>query len=155
MKRLLVVFFVTPLIEMYLLIEVGGWIGALPTIGLVVLTAVIGVFLLRVQGLTTLGRGIAKLQSGVMPAAEMVEGFLLAVAGALLLTPGFVTDGFGFCLLTPPLRVAIARLIIGRVRIDAVQGFHARTHETNAREGRVIEGHAEEKAAVEKPDREG
>ena len=97
----LLIFFITPIVEMYLLIEVGGYIGALPTIGLVMITAVIGVTLLRIQGLATLTRGVNRLQTGELPAREVVEGLLLAVAGALLLTPGFVTDGIGFILLTP------------------------------------------------------
>ena len=89
MRILLVVFFTVPLVEMYVLIKVGEQIGALPTIALVVLTAVIGVALLRQQGLSTLTRGVSRLQSGEVPASERLEGLLLAVGGALLLTPGF------------------------------------------------------------------
>ena len=74
-------FFVTPILEMYLLIEVGSYIGALYTIGLVMLTAVIGLALLRVQGLATLTRGMDRLQRGELPAQEVAEGLLLAVAG--------------------------------------------------------------------------
>lgn len=118
----LLVFFLTPIVEMYLLIEVGGYIGAWPTIGLVMITAVIGVALLRVQGLATLTRGVGRLNRGELPAREMVEGLLLAVAGALLLTPGFVTDGIGFLLLTPPTRMLIATRILGRVQIVTPEG---------------------------------
>ena len=100
---------------MYLLIEVGGYIGAWPTIGLVMLTAVIGVAVLRVQGLSTLTRGMGRLEGGELPAREMAEGILLAVAGALLITPGFVTDATGFALLVPPIRGAIARRMLARV----------------------------------------
>ncbi|MGD8417096.1 MAG: FxsA family protein [Pseudomonadales bacterium] len=113
------VFFITPIVEMYLLIKVGGYIGALPTIGLVMLTAVIGVTLLRLQGLATLTRGMGRLQGGELPAREVAEGLLLAVAGALLLTPGFVTDTFGFALLIPPLRSRIADRILTRVQVRA------------------------------------
>lgn len=122
MNKWLLVFFLMPLVEMYLLIEVGGWIGPWPTIGLVVLTAVIGVGLLRVQGLATLTRGVNKLNSGGLPAQEMVEGLLLAVAGAVLVTPGFVTDGVGFLLLTPPVRVSIAKVIMARVQVTTLSG---------------------------------
>lgn len=114
MRILLAIFFIVPLVEMYVLIKVGEVIGALPTIGLVVLTAVIGVALLRQQGLSTLTRGISRLQRGEMPAREMLEGLLLAVGGALLLTPGFVTDTFGFLLLVPWSRRAIARYVFDR-----------------------------------------
>ena len=104
-------FFLTPIGEMYLLITVGGHIGAMPTIGLVMFTAVVGLALLRSQGLATLTRGMGRLQHGEVPALEMAEGLLLAVAGALLITPGFATDGIGFFLLVPAGR----RLIAGRL----------------------------------------
>lgn len=111
----LLVFFLTPIIEMYLLIRVGGYIGAWPTIGLVMLTAVVGVALLRVQGLSTLTRGMGRLEGGELPAREMAEGILLAVAGALLITPGFCTDAAGFLILVPPVRAAVARRMLARV----------------------------------------
>jgi UPF0716 protein FxsA len=114
MRILLVIFFTVPLVEMYVLIKVGEQIGALPTIALVVLTAVIGVALLRQQGLSTLTRGVSRLQHGTVPAREMLEGLLLAVGGALLLTPGFVTDAAGFLLLIPWSRQAVARYIFER-----------------------------------------
>jgi UPF0716 protein FxsA len=107
---------------MYLLIQVGGYIGALPTIALVVLTAVAGVALLRVQGLATLGRGLTRLRSGQLPAQEVVEGLLLAFAGALMITPGFVTDLIGFLLLMPASRAALARRLMSRAVLTAVVG---------------------------------
>jgi UPF0716 protein FxsA len=115
----LLIFFLTPIVEMYLLIEVGGYLGALPTIGLVMLTAVIGVALLRVQGLATLTRGFRRLDGGQLPATEVAEGLLLAVAGALLLTPGFVTDTVGFLLLVPVLRIRVAAALLRRMSIGS------------------------------------
>ncbi|TDJ25046.1 MAG: FxsA family protein, partial [Gammaproteobacteria bacterium] len=117
----LVIFFLTPIVEMYLLIEVGGTIGTLPTIALVMLTAVIGVALLRRQGLATLTRGLGRLQRGEVPAQEMAEGILLAISGALLLTPGFVTDAVGFTFLLPASRVVIARRLLAKVTIIGAQ----------------------------------
>ena len=114
---LLLVFFVTPIVEMYLLITVAGYIDAWPTIALVMLTAVIGVALLTRQGLATLTRGVSRMNAGEVPAQEMAEGILLAVAGALLLTPGFVTDAVGFVLLFPPSRQALVVLLLKRVEI--------------------------------------
>ncbi|MEE4299679.1 MAG: FxsA family protein, partial [Pseudomonadales bacterium] len=111
---LFLAFLLTPIVEMYLLIKVGGWIGALPTIGLVALTAMIGVALLRQQGFATLLRGQQRLAAGELPAQEMMEGFALAVGGALLLTPGFVTDGFGFALLLPFTRRALVHWLMKR-----------------------------------------
>lgn len=102
--RLLLLFILVPLLEIWLLVKVGGRIGATPTVALVVLTAVIGVTLLRLQGLRTLSRANERLRAGELPAQEMGEGLLLAVAGLLLLTPGFATDAVGFACLIPPVR---------------------------------------------------
>ena len=142
MNKWLLVFFLMPLVEMYLLIEVGGWIGPWPTIGLVVLTAVVGVWLLRWQGLHTLTRGVAKLNAGELPAREMVEGLLLAVAGAVLVTPGFVTDAVGFALLTPPIRASLAATIMSRVRVESINAGPAPFHPASGAD--TIDGVAEE-----------
>lgn len=104
MRALFLLFVIMPILEMWLLIEVGGLIGALPTIGLVFLTATIGFALLRRQGFETLRRGSWKMEHGELPAREIAEGLMLAVSGALLLTPGFVTDAIGFAGLTPVFR---------------------------------------------------
>ncbi len=111
MRIWFVIFFVTPLVEIYVLISAGGLLGVFPTVFLVMLTAVIGISLLRQQGLSTLTRGMQKMQLGELPAHEIAEGLLLAIAGALLLTPGFVTDGVGFFLLTPILRAGLIEKI--------------------------------------------
>lgn len=146
----LLIFFLTPIVEMYLLIEVGGYIGAWPTIGLVMITAVIGVTLLRIQGIATLTRGMSRLQGGELPAREVVEGLLLAVAGALLLTPGFVTDAVGFVLLTPALRGLVAEQVLARVQVVGGPGptagqFRASYHAgATRRDGNgVLEGEFE------------
>ncbi|SFR77503.1 UPF0716 protein FxsA [Marinobacter daqiaonensis] len=101
MRVFVVLFIVMPIVEMAVLIKVGTMIGVLPTIGLVVLTAVIGAALLKQQGLATLTRANQRLNSGELPAQEVAEGLVLAVGGALLLTPGFVTDTIGFLCLIP------------------------------------------------------
>jgi UPF0716 protein FxsA len=108
----LLLFFLMPIIEMYLLFTVAGYIDALPTVALVMLTAVIGVSLLKRQGLATLTRGVGRMNSGQVPGQEIAEGILLGIAGALLITPGFVTDTVGFLLLFPPSRIAIAGAIL-------------------------------------------
>ena len=118
----LLLFFAMPIIEMYLLITVAGYIDALATIGLVMLTAVIGVTLLRYQGLETLMRGTQKMRSGQMPAQEVAEGLLLAVAGALMITPGFVTDAIGFLILFPPTRLMIAHMMLARMQTHSFRG---------------------------------
>ncbi|AOS97365.1 phage T7 F exclusion suppressor FxsA [Microbulbifer aggregans] len=111
MPILLLLFIAVPILEMWLLITVGREIGALPTIGLVLLTAVVGLALLRRQGLSTVLRAQQKMQVGELPAREMAEGIFLAVGGALLLTPGFFTDALGFACLIPGLR----QLVLGRL----------------------------------------
>lgn len=112
MRFALLIFIVVPLVEMLLLFEVSDQIGGLNTLAMVVLTAVIGVQILKRQGFSTLTRANRRLESGELPAQEIVEGMLLAGAGALLLTPGFITDTLGFIFLTGPLRRPLARRII-------------------------------------------
>lgn len=120
MRFLFIFFIAVPLGEMLLLFEVSDRIGSLTTLALVVATAVIGVQILKRQGFATLTRANQKLQSGQLPAQEIVEGMLLAAAGALLLTPGFITDTIGFVLLTGPLRRRIAGSV---VRSGMVKGM--------------------------------
>lgn len=136
------IFFLVPLIEIYILIQVGQVIGALWTVFFVVLTAVIGVQLLRRQGLSTLSRAQQKLNNGEMPAEEMLEGMALVVAGAFLLTPGFFTDAFGFLLLFPPSRNWIIRGLSRRLLASGRVVMHSDIHmrETHTQQGDVIDG---------------
>lgn len=114
----LLLFIIIPLIELYLIIVVGGAIGALWTVLLVILTAVIGVSLLRIQGMSTLARAQKNMAQGQIPAMEMMEGLALAVAGVLLITPGFLTDALGFLVLLPRSRQAIIRYIMTRSSVQ-------------------------------------
>jgi len=105
-------FLLVPFVEIYVLLQVGSIIGAFPTIFLVVFTAALGAWLLRRQGFATWQRFQSSLNQGMIPAYEMIEGPLLLVGGALLLTPGFFTDAMGFACLIPTLRRKIAQYII-------------------------------------------
>lgn len=105
-----------PLVELYLLIEIGRGIGALYTIALCLLTAALGTALLRQQGIQTLARARVNLDRGTLPAIELMEGVALAVGGVLLLTPGFVTDVIGFACLLPPTRRVLVSLLLRRVK---------------------------------------
>ncbi len=142
-----VLFIVIPLVELYLIIEVGRVIGALWTILLVVLTAIVGVTLLRIQGFSTLNRARQNMEMGTLPAMEMMEGIVLAVGGALLITPGFLTDTLGFMCLIPATRRAMIRYLMRRSIIHG-QGFYhqSRTHSgpgqpgRDQHQGRTIEG---------------
>jgi len=121
-----------PILELTLLIRIGGEIGALSTVGLVILTAIIGVWLVRRQGLVVLFRVRETVDRGEAPAVEMMEGALILMAGLFLLVPGFATDSLGFLLLIPPLRQLIVRAAVRRLRV---------TSEVVARRDRsVIEG---------------
>ena len=102
--RLFLLFSLVPLIELWLLLSVGREIGALPTVALVIATAALGAALARSEGLKTLAGIQSNLAQGVMPGDELVAGALILFAGALLLTPGFVTDAVGFILLIPATR---------------------------------------------------
>ena len=129
-------FLAVPIIEIYLLIQVGQVIGAGWTIMLVVLTAVIGVWLLRIQGMSTLTRAQRKLQENVLPAREILEGMGLLVAGALLLTPGFFTDAVGFFLLFPPTRIWLVSLVASRMVVSTtIEGQARRDHDGNVIDG--------------------
>lgn len=104
-----------PAVELWLLIEVGTEIGAAPTIALIILTAVLGTMLFRVQGLATLERLRMHVARKEAPVAEVVSGFGLLFAGLLLLIPGFATDALGFLLFVPPLRRWLAGLLIAYI----------------------------------------
>lgn len=104
MPLLVLAFLLIPLLEIYLLIEIGGLIGAYWTVAAVVGTALAGAALVRRQGLAALHRFRVAMGQGELPALTIMEGLVLLVAGVLLLTPGFFTDALGFACLTSPLR---------------------------------------------------
>jgi UPF0716 protein FxsA len=118
---LLVALIGLPLIEIAVFVEVGSEIGAVPTILLTVLTAIAGTIMLRMQGLSLLTRMRAEMDRGEVPGADIVQGALIVVASFLLLVPGFVTDAVGLALFVPPLRAAIARLVVRNARVTVVR----------------------------------
>ncbi len=131
-------FLIAPFVEIYVLLQVGGIIGAFPTIFLVVFTAALGAWLLRRQGLATWQRFQASLNQGTIPAYEMIEGPILLVGGALLLTPGFFTDAMGFACLIPALRRKIAQYIIENHLLATGSGSVFRQAQQRDRD--IIEG---------------
>lgn len=108
---LLLLFIVVPLAELYVIIQVGEAIGALPTIGLLVLDSLLGTWLLRSQGRTVWNRFRTTLAAGRPPARETLDGALVIFGGALMLAPGFITDAFGVVLLLPPTRAVVRRVL--------------------------------------------
>jgi UPF0716 protein FxsA len=116
MSRLLFLFILVPLLELYILIKIGGILGAFQTVALVVFTALLGVVLLRFEGLKTLQQIRQSLSQGIVPAEEMVDGVLIFVGGILLITPGVLTDLFALVLLIPYTRTIFKRWL--RRRFD-------------------------------------
>jgi len=116
---LFVLFIVVPLIEIALFIQIGGWLTLWPTIAIVIATAILGTALVRRQGVQTLGQVQAAIDRLDNPAAPLAHGAMILFAGALLLTPGFLTDAVGFALLVPAVRVALMRLVLARVQAQA------------------------------------
>ncbi|GGI67080.1 membrane protein [Shewanella hanedai] len=113
------IFILVPVIELNVLIRVGESLGSWTTVGLVFFTAIVGVSLVRSQGISTLMQVQQKLARGEAPGQEIVEGMMLALAGLLLLIPGFVTDAFGLLLLTPITRTPLAGFLYKRMQLKA------------------------------------
>ena len=107
MNSILLSIILIPIIEIYVLIKIGGQIGALTTIFLIFSTAIIGVYYAKYEGLNTLKSGFIQLRKNETPAFEMISGAAIAFAAILLIIPGFVTDIFGFLLIFPPTRKLI------------------------------------------------
>jgi UPF0716 protein FxsA len=102
--KLFVAFALLPVLEIYVLIQVGSSIGALNTIALVLLTAFAGAWLARTEGMQTMLRVRESMNRGIMPTNELVDAAIILTAGLVLLTPGFITDALGLFLLFPPTR---------------------------------------------------
>lgn len=121
--RLLLLFVLVPVAELMLLIRLGEWIGLWPTLGLIVVTGVVGSMLARQQGFSVLRRLQSRLGQGGLPGRELLDGAIILVSGALLLTPGVVTDVVGFAGLIPPtralIRAGLGRWLKKKVRSDS------------------------------------
>ena len=136
MFRLFLILFITiPLIEIAILIKIGSIIGAGYTIVLVIGTAFLGVSLLRIQGISTLAKVQANISRGQLPATELIEGLILLISGALLLTPGFFTDTIGFLMLVPTLRQRLAETFFVNFMKNRIN-----IRQKQTRNGNIIEG---------------
>jgi len=153
---LLILFLAVPILEIYLLFQVGGIIGAGWTILVVIGTAILGASLLRQQGLSTWSRLNQNIAQGQLPPTVLVEGIFLLLAGAFLLTPGFFTDAVGFLFLVPPVRKMLAAALLRRGMFMA-SSMHASSYsqstpgsqtrsETHEHETHVIEGEYEDRS---------
>jgi UPF0716 protein FxsA len=110
---LLVLFVVVPIAELYVIVQIAGQIGILPTLALLVLDSVAGTMLMKSQGRAAWRRFNEATAEGRIPAREVADGALIILGGALLLTPGFITDVFGFLLLIPPTRALFRKSVVG------------------------------------------
>ncbi len=123
---LLLVFIVVPVVELYVIVQVAGGIGILETLAVLLTVSVVGAFLVRRQGMSVIAKIQRQLANGTMPGKELVDGGLVLFAGALLLTPGFVTDSVGLLLLFPltrlPIRAWLQRRFRGRVQTFSFPG---------------------------------
>lgn len=120
MGLLAVLFLVVPLVELYVIIQVGQAIGALNTVGILLLDSLIGAWLMKREGLAVVRRLQTKIDHGEVPGSELVDAFLILFGGALMLTPGFVTDIIGMALLLPPVRIVVRRVLARRFKTIAV-----------------------------------
>ena len=111
MNTFFLLFIGIPALEIFLMIKIGGEIGALNTVALIFLTAIIGVYYARVQGLQTLRSGITNLYQNKVPVYELISGASIAIAALLLIIPGFFTDALGFILLFPFTRNMLFKLV--------------------------------------------
>ena len=134
-KLFLILFITIPLVEIAILIKIGSIIGAGYTIALVIGTVFLGVSLLRIQGISTLAKVQANISRGQLPATELIEGLILLISGALLLTPGFFTDTIGFLMLVPTLRQRLAETFFVNFMKNRIN-----IRQKQTRNGKIIEG---------------
>lgn len=116
-RLLFAVFMIVPLVEIALFVVIGNAIGLWPTLAGVLVTALIGSVVLRYQGLALIGEIRGTMARGMLPARALAEAMMVAVAGVLLLTPGYFTDLMGLVLLVPPIRSAIYSFLGSRIRV--------------------------------------
>lgn len=139
---LLLLFIVVPVAEIMLLIDIGSAIGPLRTILVVIFTAILGAYLVRQQGFATLFKVQEEMNAGRVPAMQMGEGILLLFAGAVLLTPGFITDAVGFALLVPAVRHTLIAWVVKKGFIKAQS---TAAHSNSTSRDNVIEGEYSER----------
>lgn len=136
----LLLFVGIPLVELYFLIQVGSQIGAFPTVFLTVFTALLGGWMVKAQGISTLMRLRETIERGEVPAMEMMEGSVLLVCGFMLLLPGFITDAVGFLFLIPPLRRWLLMAGLQGAGVLRPGGGAPRSDQESSNRPRIIEG---------------
>jgi UPF0716 protein FxsA len=145
LQILLLLFILMPIAEIALLLQVGDMIGGWNTVGLIIVTAFVGAYLVRQEGLSTLQKAQQKMANNEVPGKEMMEGLMLVIAGVLLVTPGFITDIIGFLFVLPLSRQLMAGQLAKQMTVRAVQGgnqsfYYSNTQQRPGNEGDPIEG---------------
>lgn len=110
--KLLMLFIIVPVVELYILIEVGKKIGSLTTIGIIILTGILGAYLVKSQGFMILKKIQNDLNEGILPGNSLIQGAIILAGGILLLTPGFITDIIGFIFLIPASRRVVKKYLL-------------------------------------------
>jgi UPF0716 protein FxsA len=154
---LFIVFIVLPLAELYVIVQLAGVIGILPTIALLLIDSIAGTMLMKSQGRAAWRRFNEATTAGRIPAREVADGALIILGGAFLLTPGFITDVIGFVLLIPPTRAAVRKTVIGlfakrnpitfvgmKAAPHAERAWNERAARRRAPNGEYVEGSATE-----------
>ncbi len=139
MNTFFLIFIGLPAIEIFFMIKIGAKIGALNTIALVFLTAIVGVFFARIQGIQTLKSGIINLYQNKVPVYELLSGASIAFAALLLIIPGFFTDLIGFLILIP-----FTRNILFKILLKKKAKINKNSTEKNAIEGEIIDKNKDE-----------
>jgi UPF0716 protein FxsA len=117
---LVVAFFAVPIVELTLIIKIGAAIGVLNTIGLLIVSSVVGAWLMKREGLGVVSRMQQAAAEGRVPGRELVDAFLILLGGALMIAPGFLTDALGMLLLLPPVRALVRRVLRRRFTVGMI-----------------------------------
>ena len=133
MNSFFLLFIGVPALEVFLMIKIGGKIGALNTVSLIFLTAIIGIYFAKLEGIKTMRSGIMNLYQNKVPVYEMISGASIAIAALLLIIPGFFTDTIGFLLLIPFTRKILISFFVKKSKISADQ------KKTDTLDGEIIE----------------
>ncbi len=139
MNTFFLIFIALPALEIFFMIKIGGEIGALNTIALIFLTAIIGLYYAKMQGIQTLRSGIFNLYKNKAPIYEIMSGASIAIGALLLIVPGFFTDTIGFFLLIP-----FTRNIIFKITLKNKKKFEERNKETKTIDGEIVEKNKDE-----------
>ena len=133
MNSFFLLFIALPALEIFLMIKIGGKIGALSTVSLIFLTAIVGVYFAKLEGIKTMRSGIMNLYQNKVPVYEMITGASIAIAALLLIIPGFFSDTMGFLLLIPFTRKILINFFVKKNKLSTNQ------NNTNTLDGEIIE----------------